>query len=176
MQADLLVPALAGLVTALLAGLVSHLLLVRRLRRELLEKLKFSYYEKQLTAYQKLWSLLRPTSYYYAAKDLLIVKRDDNFYLDVANVRRFYDELLVFFYSEHGIFLSKEMRTLLFDSRDFIEQLIADSKDASSGLVPLARKMRKKIQWDFNCVRVLARQDVGLPEVGMPRFRDEKDG
>jgi hypothetical protein len=131
------------------------------------------YFEKQLAAYQKLWSRLGPTSYDTAAGGLLVVQEGDRYFLDVGNARRFFAGFRTFFYSEHGIFLSRELRKLLFGIRDLVEETIAAAPDPAAARVPLSRKARRRLQWEFDRVRVLVRQDLGMSEVGLPRFEDD---
>ena len=164
-----LLAVLAGFVSAALMGIISHLLVLRRLRREKLETLRTSYYEKQIRSYQKFWSLLSPTSRYWNFEDSLIVKKNDRNGLQIDSVDKFFISFRSFFYSEDGLFLSRSLRKEVFELRKSLSNLIEREKDRiEDGFLPVSYKQRKSIRNSFHQIREIVRADIGLHDVRLP--------
>jgi hypothetical protein len=122
----------AGLIafaSAVITSILAHWLMFRRLRRQFAERYRTVYFEKQLASYQKLWSLLKPTSL-YPGEDAIIFETDPDPQFDPANAKAFCRAITDFFFSEQGIFLSKDVRKALFDLRGALEEI---GKTGSSG-------------------------------------------
>lgn len=169
-------PAAVGFASAALVAVLSQALILRRFRREMLEKFRFGFFDRQLDAYQELWTLLAPISYYREAEDAILAEGESGPHLHVERCRRFHLAIRAYFYSKHGMFLSKALRAELFDARDFVEELIRsrEPETASQALVPLTRKQRKEIDWRFDRVRVTIRNDLGLRDLEAPTLAELK--
>lgn len=163
-------PAVVGFLSAALVAGLSQALIFRRFRREMEERFRFGFFDRQLEAYQELWTLLAPVSYYRQAGDTVVVVHEGCPNLHVETCRRFHAAIREFFYSKHGLFLSRAVRSELFEARDFVERMIdaRDGSTVSEGLVPLTRKERKEVEWRFDRVRIAVRNDLGLRDLEAP--------
>jgi hypothetical protein len=166
----LIASALVGLVSGIAASAVSHLLILRRIRGEALQRLEFGLHEKQAEAYQELWSHLGPTSRYCPTEDSnRLVKLDGSgYYLDSKNVISFFESLNDYFYSRHGIFLSKRLRSALFEVREFYEKTVKETSPDEDGKIRLSNKKAKKCHHAWDWIRTLLRHDIGLRDVEFP--------
>ncbi len=169
---SVVIPAMVGLISGLVSAVFSHLLLIKKIRREAEEKLRFDLYNKQIDAYQRFWDLLGPTSRYAGRQhqDRMIKSNETGYFLDKEAIDSFFDSFHEFFYSEHGIFLSRELRNAFFQSRDYYYEIINSTDNISESCIQISNtKARKCFQaWDW--VRTIARNDIGLRDVDFPRL------
>jgi len=162
-----IVAALIGFISAVITSLISHGLLLGRIRREAMEPFRSEFYQKQLMAYQKMWSLLGPTSR-YPSDNTVIIRKNRQQYLSVVNARKFSNDIREFFFSEYGIFLSKEMRKSIFEMLDDL----AEHKyrgGSEDNLVPLTKEQASSIQVCFANIHVTARRDLALSDIAFPK-------
>ena len=173
----LIVSALVGLISGIAASVVSHILILRRIRSEALQKLKFGLHDKQAEAYQGFWSQLGPTSEYCPTEESnRCVKQDDSgYYLDRKNMVAFFESLNEYFYAKHGIFLSKRLRSALFKARDFYEKTAKEGSVDKDGKIRISNTKAKKCYQAWHWVRTIVRDDIGLRDVEFPE-KDDKGG
>ncbi len=156
-----------ALVSALVVAAVGHILTLTRVRKEVGVKIKAGLYEKQITAYQKFWDLLEPLSYYDVGHDPILFSKDDKFHLNAASARSFFISFRTFFYSEHGIFLSRRLRQEIFELRRILEEIIAENPNAGD-VFPISNSNAKKIRHLFDGIHTIARRDIGLIDPKLP--------
>ena len=99
-----IISAIVGLISGVIAAFFSHILLLKKIRREAEEKLKFDIHNKQIEAYQNFWKLLGPTSEYNGKHNLdRIIKQNDlGYYIDQDAVDSFFDSFHKFFILNMG--------------------------------------------------------------------------
>lgn len=160
--------ALTGFASAAVMAGLSHFFILQRLRSEKLEALKSSYYEKQLASYQKFWSLLGPTSKYWSEDISIIVKKDDTWFLSIVNADKFFSEIRDFFYSEQGLFLSRDLRKKTFSLRKYVKNLLEQAGNEGQEFLQVNNKNRSEIQQCFHKIRIAVRSDLGLHDAVLP--------
>jgi hypothetical protein len=158
---SILVSGIVGLVSATLVAVVSHWTLLHRIKKEAAQKNRSEYFQKQLAAYMKLWGLLPPTSS-YITPDTIISKNVTPYEINVQNAKIFCTDITSFFFSEQGIFLSKNVRSSIFKLRDFIDALI--NNDASKNLhtITLSNNKYNDLIFHFKQMQIAVRNDIGL--------------
>jgi hypothetical protein len=160
MEASLLT-ALVGLGGVLSGAWISHLLTERRLQREFAENYRNILFSRQLAAYQQLWSLLLPTSR-YCSESTILDKRGSGWVIRVSAAKAFCDKLTEFFFSEHGLYLSKSTRRALFSTRDIVQKLIMDASASGLEEHKLDPAKRKEMRESFINLQTVIRNDMGL--------------
>lgn len=143
-------------------------LMLERFKDEQVETFRMGYYQKQLTAYEKFWSMLGVASYYSTNEDTLIIERDAGVYLNCDLVQRFFTSFRDFFYSEFGLYLSKELREAVFEVRDFMQELMDDSEGTAGGAIKISNTKAKSVSKGFDWIRKRARADIGLYDIQSP--------
>jgi hypothetical protein len=143
-------------------------LMFERFKDEQVEKFRMGYYQKQLVAYEKFWSMLGIASYYSTTKDTIIIKREDGVYLNCNLVQSFFTDFRDFFYSEFGLYISKDLRESVFKVRDFIQELINNSKSSADDAIKISNTKAKKVTNGFDWIRGRARADIGLYDIHSP--------
>ena len=151
--------AIVGALAAVVSTVVSHYLLVSRLRAEAAGRTRADLAQKQLAAYQKFWSLLGPTSS-YATEGCVLQRDGDEVYLASPAAEQFCRTVTAFFFSEHGLFLSRPLRDVLFGTRDLLLDLL--SQNPGKDAVRLSNTKLKKIERGFRFLYLHVRDDLGL--------------
>lgn len=157
---------LIALLTAAITSWISHRIALDRLRKEAAQKHRSSLFQRQVTAYMKFWGLLGPTSI-RLPEGTIISKDVGGARLNVAAYQKFRQDLLTFFHSEYGIFLSRDVRHAMFDGFDFIEELIASQSQAGAETASIAipNTQAKKVENAFRWLRERARRDLDLQDL-----------
>ena len=127
-------------------------LMLERFKDEQAETFRMGYYQKQLTAYEKFWSTLGVASYYSTSEDTLVIKREDGVYLNCDLVQGFFTSFREFFYSEFGLYLSKDLREAVFEVRDFMQELIDDSEGPAGGAIKISNTNAKRVSNGFDWI------------------------
>ena len=155
------IASLVGFISALIGTIVSHWLITRRSRREFAEKYRTTLFDKQLNAYQKLWSLLAPTSRFYTDKTIVFI-RDGKPHINVTTAKKFCEAITEFFFSEHGLYLSKTSRRALFETRDAVYKNIAANKAWDITDIEITAEIRSELRNSFENLHTTIRTDLGL--------------
>jgi hypothetical protein len=159
---NLFYTTLAGVIAAVIASVISHLLVFRKLRREFAEHYRALYFEKQLSAYQKLWTLIRPGSDFPQDSSILS-GGSNNCLFNPGNAQMFCDSINDFFYSEMGLFLSKNTRKNIFILRGYLSGILKNiKKDKKRGFIPIDKDDAVHIRKSFGGLIVSIRKDVFL--------------
>lgn len=161
-----LVTLISGIISALVA-LIGHYWTLKRVREEMLTKFKGGLYDKQITAYQKFWDMLEPLSNYDVGHDPILLTGNDKFHFNAVSARNFFVSYRSFFYSEHGIFLSKRLRDEVIGFRSFSEEIIAENPN-SGDVFPISNSKGRKIRHFIDGIHTLARTDIGLSDPSVP--------
>lgn len=118
------------------------------------------YFDRRFECYLKFWSLLRPLSRHYDDKTI-IKYQNTSFLLNVPMTNRFIDSINDFFFSELGIFLSRDIRRELFTLRDLLVKHLA-KVEQDTKLIKLTHEESKEIKRYRSKLINLVRGDVGI--------------
>lgn len=163
---------LIALLTAAITSWISHRISLDRVRKEAAQKHRSSLFQRQVIAYMKFWALLGPTS--IRLQEGTIISKDvSGARLNIAIYKNFRQDLIKFFHSEYGIFLSRDVRHAMFDGFDFIEKLIASKSQAEAdpALIAIYNTEAKKVENAFRWLRERARRDLDLQDL---KFESEE--
>lgn len=166
-----LLPAIIGFLTAVLGTVLSNWFIERRSHREFAEKYRNALFEKQLAAYERLWCVLLPTSR-HSTGSTVFQHVSGNTYFSQPAAQAFCDSLTDFFFSEHGLYLSKTTRSMLFKVRDALTGVLYN-KTGGEALLLLDDATRKALRDTFRELVTTVREDVGLRAL---KFRPEDIG
>lgn len=139
-----------------------------RFKKEQIETFRMDYYKNQLEAYQELWAILAPISHYSPGEDTILIKKANAQYLNCKILEEFFLEFRNFFYSQKGIFLSKELRQAIFEVRDFVVDIQKTNTVSSNGLIKISNNKAKRIENGMDWIRKNIRRDVGLEDSRLP--------
>jgi hypothetical protein len=131
-------------------------------KNEQLEQIRIGYHQKMLEAYQKLWTLMAPLSYYTEPGQGVIIRDETGVYLNCPVIDKFFFSFRDFFYSEYGIFLSKDFRAKIFEVRDFIIEVEKGNEKHHNGWVPISNTKAKQIENGLDWIRKNIRRGAGL--------------
>jgi hypothetical protein len=157
---------LIALLTAAITSWIGHRISLDRLRKEAAQKHRSSLFQRQVTAYMKFWALLGPTS--IRLPEGTIISQDaSGTLLNIAIYKKFRQDLITFFHSEYGIFLSRDVRHAMFKGFDFIEELIARKSQAEPepASIAISNTDAKKVEEAFRWLRERARRDLDLQDL-----------
>src|SRR6185295_19325611 len=123
-----IVGCLSAVLTSVLAGFLSH----RKLRAELTAGHRRELISRQILACERLWSALRPISI-HAGMSSVITQQDGSSEAHPKAIEEFCENVTSLFFSPTGLYLSREVRTALFEMRDFLTGCV----DAISETLPI---------------------------------------
>jgi hypothetical protein len=169
-----LVSGITGFATAVLGTLLSHRLLQERSHKEFAERYRNRLFDKQLAAYEALWKTLRRTSAYFTEETVFVYDQGQVVFSQ-ANATKLAIELTDFFFTEHGLYLSKSTRNALFDARRALTRATvkhgeaapaevmpkADCNAIGAALKELVHATRRDI--GLRALRFKA-QEIGIPD------------
>jgi hypothetical protein len=131
-------------------------------KKEQIENIRIGYYQNTLEAYKKVWALMPPLAYYTEPGQEVIIRNETGVYLNSAVVQQFFLSFRDFFYSESGIFLSKEFREKIFEVRDFIKEVETSGEKQPDGWVKISNNKAKQIENGLDWIRKNIRRGAGL--------------
>jgi hypothetical protein len=164
----ILLTALATLASSIITATLSHWLMLKQLGQQKAQDNRGIFLEKHIEACTKFWSLLGPTSK-YIGENRMLKENGDVTYLDVKVTRQFCQDITLFFFSEHGIFMSREFRKALFDTRTFLDKLLSEAQAPPLDLLPLSRTKADKIEDCFRWLRETVRSEVVVKDLHFSR-------
>ncbi len=126
-----LISGITGFATAVLGTLLSHRLLQQRSHKEFAERYRNRLFDKQLAAYEALWTTLRRTSTYFSDETVFVYDQG-HVVFSQANATKLAIELTDFFFTEHGLYLSKSTRNALFNARRALMRAAAKQGGAAT--------------------------------------------
>lgn len=121
-----------------IAACLAYRFALRQKRRETFIGLERTKYERKLNSLEECWKLLAYTTDTENAKTIFTWEQlkggDKIYYLDKINAREYINNLAGFFYSSgSGIYLTKEIKELLFEYRSIIFGiLLKENKNESN--------------------------------------------
>ena len=156
-----------ALITAISSFIVSVLSITfnfLKTEKEKKEEFKKEHYIRIINSYLKFWTLFRFLSINEESKHAIIQRSNKNEWVIVkSNFDRFIEELYTFFYSENGLFLSREVRKLIFGIRNDIREVITESEETI-----ISNSVYKKIKSQRDKAIIQTRADIGLRDISIP--------
>lgn len=159
-----LLTAIIAACTALVTTIVVQYITGRRIRSSVKEHYRKIFFERQLNGYEALWQKLRPISRYFGPLTVLNRKAVDGemkWVLNTSVSQKFCDELTDLFFSNHGVFLSKTTRKVIFEIRDEISSTLQDIPEGVEEF-ELEDNARKRISGLTEGAIGTIREDIGL--------------
>ena len=158
--------ALIAFLSALVTTLITQLFIGLNFRREIKNRYRKTYFEKQLEAYQELWSCLRPLSRYRGPKIIFEgvsnIDGEKKWILNINNSFLFCESVTDFYFSHHGLLLSRKVRDLIFELRGLIGKQIVSFSDDRKLSIALEKSVSKEINRLCGEIFEAVRADVGL--------------
>ena len=133
--ATALFSTLSSLVPIVIAACLTYRYAIKKLRKESLENIERAKYEAILKAHQSIYKLLRFITDTENDDCILVWEQpkgggEKTYYFRQANIRKFIKELTEEIYNKgNGIFLSKEVMSLIFEYRSLVYGLLLTEKD-----------------------------------------------
>jgi hypothetical protein len=156
--------ALIAVIAALITTLITQYLTTKQFNTSVKEHYRKLYFERQLLAYEALWSKLRPLSQYHDKKTLLLRKKEDGitvWKLSVENTQLFCGDITDFFFSNNGIYLTKSTRKAIFDLRWKLVGVTSRHPNEKQ-IIVIGNDDRKEINKQITVLTDSVRKDIGL--------------
>ncbi|ERJ98842.1 type VI-B CRISPR accessory protein Csx28 [Hoylesella pleuritidis] len=133
--ATALFSTLSSLVPIVIAAYLTYRYAIKKLHKESFESIECAKYEAILKAHQSIYKLLRFITDTENDDCILVWEQpkgggENVYYFRQANIRKFIKELTEEIYNKgNGIFLSKEVMSLIFEYRSLVYGLLLTEKD-----------------------------------------------
>ena len=133
--ATALFSTLSSLVPIVIAAYLTYRYAIQKLHKESFESIECAKYEAILKAHQSIYKLLRFITDTENDDCILVWEQpkgggENVYYFRQANIRKFIKELTEEIYNKgNGIFLSKEVMSLIFEYRSLVYGLLLTEKD-----------------------------------------------
>ena len=133
--ATALFSTLSSLVPIVIAAYLTYRYAIKKLHQESFESIECAKYEAILKAHQSIYKLLRFITDTENDDCILVWEQpkgggENVYYFRQANIRKFIKELTEEIYNKgNGIFLSKEVMSLIFEYRSLVYGLLLTEKD-----------------------------------------------
>ena len=133
--ATALFSTLSSLVPIVIAAYLTYRYTIKKLHKESFESIECAKYEAILKAHQSIYKLLRFITDTENDDCILVWEQpkgggENVYYFRQANIRKFIKELTEEIYNKgNGIFLSKEVMSLIFEYRSLVYGLLLTEKD-----------------------------------------------
>lgn len=148
---ELLVQGSFTIISILGAAYLAYSYALKRLKRETPLLLQRELYSKKLNALQDLWKLLQYTTENENKKSILVYEQikdsPRNWFVVMENAKTFKNEIVNYFYgSGSGIFISKELKELLFEyDRQLYGLLLKESENNGSKVLIKNNKLAERL-------------------------------
>ena len=130
------ISTLGSLVPIVFTVYLTYRYAIKKLRKESFENIERAKYEAILKAHQSIYKLLRFTTDTKNDDCILVWEQpkgggEKTYYFRQANIRQFFKELTEEIYNKgNGIYLSKEVMSLIFKYRSLVHKLLLTAKDS----------------------------------------------
>ena len=161
------IASLVGFASAVVTALIASALTARRLRHELQSAYRGELARKQVAACEALWSALESTSFTPGANRVVEGEADD-FTVNLPAARELVQEMTAVFYSAHGLFLSRQVRTALFEFRRFVTEEFP-IQSADSERVSISKTKAQKFWSKATALRIALRAEIGVEDLAAAR-------
>ena len=169
--ATALFSTISSLIPIVIAACLTYRYAIKKLRKESLENIERAKYEAILKAHQSIYKLLRFTTDTENDDSILVWEQpkgggEKTYYFRQANIRKFIKELTEEIYNKgNGIFLSKEVMSLIFEYRSLVYGLLLTSKDKPGETIEIKNeKLAKRMLEIHQSLSIQIRRAVNLQQ------------
>ncbi|HKJ39842.1 MAG TPA: hypothetical protein VJ972_13775 [Anaerolineales bacterium] len=159
---EIIIPAIAGITTAIISSLVGAWVTYRALKRDYQNKYQMELINRQIAACETLWSVLSVASR-SKGNNHVLCKNNGKFLLNIEKGIELHDNVVNTVNSQHGLYFSRELRQSVFDLRDFIENEI--NFDLKDEYIPVSNTKANKLDGYVQNIRVAIRKELRLEDI-----------
>ena len=166
-----LITSLFSSATIIFAGYRTYRNAIKKLREESIENIKRAHYEAILKAHQSIYKLLRFTTDTENDDCILVWEQpkdggEKTYYFRQANIRQFFKELTEEIYNKgNGIYLSKEVMSLIFKYRTLVHKLLLAEKNNPDEKIMIHNREVVKEMIEINqSLSIQIRKDIDLQQ------------
>ena len=166
-----LITSLFSSATIIFAGYRTYRNAIKKLREESIENIKRAHYEAILKAHQSIYKLLRFTTDTENDDCILVWEQpkgggEKTYYFRQTNIRQFFKELTEEVYNKgNGIYLSKEVMSLIFEYRSLVYGLLLTAKDKPDETIEIKNeKLAKRMIEIHQSLSIQIRKDINLKQ------------
>jgi len=161
-----IITAIIAASTSLLVALITSFFAISKIRREKVELFKIEHIKNMIFSYRKLWSILKPLSRIHYENTSIIIKENDEYFVVRDHVIKFYQRFSDFFFSDEGLYLSRNLRQELFAVRD----KLFDTLEKEDGkMIKISSTKARKLYDQFDWILTIIRNDIGIRDILIPK-------
>ena len=166
-----LITSLISSATIIFAGYQTYLNAIKKLREESFENIERAKYEAILNAHQSIYKLLRFITDTENDDCIMVWEQpkgggEKTYYFKQANIRKFIKELTEEIYNKgNGIFLSKEVMSLIFKYRTLVHKLLLAKKNNPDEKIMIDKpELAKRMIEIHQSLSIQIRKDINLKQ------------
>lgn len=153
-----------GFLSALVTSILGSWLGYRTLRAEYLGKRNVDFINKQMAACEALWVVLEPAARSQGA-ERVIIHKNEQYYINQSVAKKLYDSLNRVFNSASGLYFSRQLRTELFDLRNFILDEFISSVNNDQTEIQVSKSKAEKFDSKVQQLRIAIRAEIGVGDL-----------
>ncbi len=158
-MSDTLIAAIAGSVSALIASAIGALISYRLLKSEYQNKFRMELINKQIDACEKLWLALITASK-SKGKDHVLQYRKEKIFINLRAAIELHKNLVDALNQSSGLYFSKDLRSSIFDLKDYLELEIDFDTEENENLI--SNTKANKLDGYVQNVRMAIRRELNL--------------
>lgn len=169
--ATALFSTISSLIPIVIAAYLTYRYAIKKLREESFENIERAKYEAILKAHQSIYKLLRFTTDTENDDCILVWEQpkdggEKTYYFRQANIRQFFKELTEEVYNKgNGIYLSKEVMSLIFKYRTLVHKLLLAEKNNPDEKIMIHNREVVKEMIEINqSLSIQIRKDIDLQQ------------
>ncbi|ATV39014.1 hypothetical protein CUB95_10300 [Prevotella intermedia] len=169
--ATALFSTISSLIPIVIAAYLTYRYAIKKLREESFENIERAKYEAILKAHQSIYKLLRFITDTENDDCILVWEQpkgggEKTYYFKQANIRKFIKELTEEIYNKgNGIYLSKEVMSLIFKYRTLVHKLLLAKKNNPDEKIMIdKRELAKRMIEIHQSLSIQIRKDINLKQ------------
>ena len=169
--ATALFSTISSLIPIVIAACLTYRYAIKKLRKESFENIERAKYEAILKAHQSIYKLLRFITDTENDDCILVWEQpkgggEKTSYFRQTNIRQFFKELTEEVYNKgNGIYLSKEVMSLIFEYRNLVYGLLLTAKDKPDETIEIKNeKLAKRMIEIHQSLSIQIRKDINLKQ------------
>lgn len=163
MQTEM-IAIIVGFLSALVTSILGSWLGYRTLRAEYLGKRNVDLINKQMAACEALWVVLESAARSQGGERVIIQKNEQP-YVVLSVAKKLYDSINKVFNSTSGLYYSRQLRTELFDLRNFVlDEFISTAKDEQTK-IQISKNKAEKFDRKVQQLRIAIRAEIGVEDL-----------
>lgn len=169
--ATALFSTISSLIPIVIAAYLTYRYAIKKLREESFENIERAKYEAILKAHQSIYKLLRFITDTENDDCILVWEQpkdggEKTYYFRQANIRQFFKELTEEVYNKgNGIYLSKEVMSLIFKYRTLVHKLLLAEKNNPDEKIMIHKREVVKEMIEINqSLSIQIRKDIDLQQ------------